>query len=79
MNDSLNDLYAFSAPIDQRDIYLEDLVEQCTYLEQRIKDMIASLPPELCAVIELYLDLRNELEVYTVNKAVRFGKHQVIK
>jgi hypothetical protein len=79
MNESLNDLYVLSEPIDQRDIYLEDLAEQCAYLEQRIKEMTDCLSPELCAAIDLYLDLRNELEVYTVNKAVRFGKRQVTK
>lgn len=79
MNPELKDLYAYPESLHEIDIYIEDLATQCQLLENRIRDMLEMLPSDFGDTILSYLDLRNELEVRAINKAIRFGKKQTQK
>ncbi len=78
MNTNLNDLYAFPEDISESDIYIEDMALQCRQLEDRVKGMIESLSPNHKELLLSYLDLRDQLEVYTIRKAIRYGTSQKI-
>lgn len=79
MNPELKDLYTYPESLHEIDIYIEDLATQCQLLENRIRDMLEMLPSDFGDTILSYLDLRNELEVRAINKAIRFGKKQAQK
>lgn len=79
MNPELKDLYAYPENLPEIDIYIEDLATQCQLLENRIRDMLEMLPSDFGDTLLSYLDLRNELEVRAINKAIRFGKKQAQK
>lgn len=80
MNAKLNDLYAFPEDISDVDIYIEDLALHCRQLEDRIQELLENLSPEHRELLLSYLDLRDELEVYTVQKAIRYGSsHKIYK
>ncbi len=79
MNPELKDLYTYPESLHEIDIYIEDLATQCQLLENRIRDMLEMLPSDFGDTLLSYLDLRNELEVRAINKAIRFGKKQAQK
>lgn len=79
MNPELKDLYTYPESLHEIDIYIEDLATQCQLLENRIRDMLEMLPSDFGDTLLSYPDLRNELEVRAINKAIRFGKKQAQK
>ena len=75
MDSRLNDLYMIPKTVVEQDIYLLDLSEQCAVLEERVRTLARTLPPEQRNVIEAFLDIRDELEFQSVKVAMRYGKH----
>ncbi len=70
MDHRLQDLY----DLPPQDMYLLELAEQCGRLEARLLDMMEQLPVEQMAVIESYIEIRNELDFQSVKRALKFGK-----
>ena len=66
MDSRLNDLYMIPETVVEQDIYLLDLSEQCAVLEERVRTLARTLPPEQRNVIEAFLDIRGELEFQSV-------------
>ena len=52
-----------------------DLSEQCSQLEERVRDIASRLPPKEKQIIEAFLDIRDELEFQSVKVAMQFGKY----
>ncbi len=78
MNPALNDLYAFYEDISQIDIHIEDMALQCQALESRIMEKLENSSPDFRELFLNYLNLRDDLEVYTIRKAIRYGHKQKI-
>ena len=78
MNKNLKDLYAYPENISEIDVYIEDIASQCQCLETQFKDYLETLPAEFQDLFLSYLDLRNELEIYTTRKAIRYGTTHTI-
>ena len=74
LNKNLDDLYAFPESINQQDVYIEDLAIQCRLLEDRIKSELENTQDDLRELILSYIDLRDELDIYSMRKAIRFGR-----
>lgn len=74
MDDRLKDLYQIPKQVLEQEIYIEDLAEQCSVYETRIRQIIEKLSTDDKEIVETYLDLRDELEIQTVKIAMRFAK-----
>lgn len=74
MDDRLKDLYHIPEQVVEQDIYIEELAEQCSVYETRIRRIIEKLSTDDKEIVETYLDLRDELEIHTVKIAMRFAK-----
>ena len=75
MDDRLKDLYTIPSHVVEQDIYLLDLSEQCSVLEERVRAIAQTLPLKQREMIEDFLKTRNELEFQSVKVAMQFGKH----
>ena len=75
MDSRLKNLYTIPEQVVEQDIYLLDLSEQCAVLEERVRNLARTLPPEQRSLLEDYLFLRDELEFQSVKVAMQFGKH----
>lgn len=75
MDDRLKDLYTIPERVVAQELYLLDLSEQCTVLEERVRAIARKLPGEERMTIEDFLELRDELEFQSVKVAMRYGKH----
>lgn len=78
LNKNLDDLYCFPESLSEIDIYIEDLAVQCRQLEDQINAALENLPADFRELLLSYLDLRDDLDVYTVRKAIRYGNSQKI-
>ena len=74
MGSRMKDLYDFPESIDEQDIYIQDLAEQCAVLAGRVQEMMESLPEEKRQLLEAYIEAMDELEFQSVKKAMRFGR-----
>ena len=75
MDSRLKNLYTIPEQVVEQDIYLLDLSEQCAVLEERVRALACTLPPEQRALLEDFLNVRDELEFQSVKTAMKFGKH----
>lgn len=75
MDSRLKDLYTIPERVAEQECYLQDLSEQCAVLEERVRSIAQTLPWKQQAVIEDYLQIRDELEVQSVKVAMKFGKN----
>ena len=75
MEDRLRDLYSSSYASDPQEIYLEDLAVHCAHVEERLRAIMPSMPEKQRQIVEEYMSLRNELEFYTVKRALHFSKY----
>lgn len=55
MGSRMKDLYDFPESIDEQDIYIQDLAEQCAVLAGRVQEMMESLPEEKRQLLEAYI------------------------
>ncbi len=74
MDPRLSDLYRLPQDLTEQDIYLMDLASHCAYLETQVRAIVDSLPPNEQAILESYLDARDELEFQSVKRALKIGK-----
>ncbi len=74
MDPRLSDLYKLPQDLAEQDIYLQDLAAHCAHLENRVLGILDSLCPDDRAVIEDYIEARNELEYQSVKRALKIGK-----
>lgn len=77
MDSRLKDLYTIPERIVEQDIYLLDLSEQCAVFEERVRSIARALPEEQRQTIEVYLEIRDELELQSVKVAMQYGKHHL--
>ena len=75
MDERLADLYQIPEHVLPQDIYLQDLSEQCSRLEEQVRAIVSRLPRKQQQIMEAYLDIRDELEFQSVKVAMRFGKY----
>ena len=75
MDARLTDFYTIPENVVHQNIYLEDLSEQCAVMEERVRTIAKELPVRQRAVIEDYLNIRDELEFQTVKADMQYGKH----
>ena len=75
MDERLADLYHIPEYVLPQDLYLVDLSEQCSRLEERVRAIASRLPRKERKIMEAYLDIRDELEFQSVKVAMQFGKH----
>ncbi len=75
MDDRVRNLYTIPDTVVEQEIYLLDLSEQCAVMEERVRAIARSLPSKQRAIIEAFLDIRDELEFQSVKTAMKFGKH----
>ena len=75
MTDEVRDLFAMPESVLPQDIYLMDLLNQCSAMESRVLMIAGKLSDEERQIIELYIDLRNEVELYSMRQAMRYGKN----
>ena len=76
MDNRLCDLYQIPDNIIPQDIYMQDLSEHCAHLEERVRDIIGTLPDTQRQLIEAYIEMRDELEFQSVKLAIKYGKLQ---
>lgn len=50
------------------------LREQCTILEEKIRNLLPRLDAPSRQIVECYIQTRDDLEVLLINKSIRFGK-----
>ena len=74
MKDRLYDFYNALGIRQCADFSLLELREQCDALERQILEIANQLPSHNQAIIEAYIDLRNDLEVESVKTAIRLGR-----
>ena len=74
MTNEVRDLFAAPRSVLPQDIYLMDLLDQCSAMESRVLMIADKLPDEERQIIELYIDLRNEVELYSMRQSMQFGK-----
>ncbi len=74
MNSNLQDLYHLPAEALEADYYLLELVEQAGALEIRIQELIDQLSVEQGMILKAYMEIRDELELQSVKRALKFGK-----
>ncbi len=74
MDPRLSILYKLPAEPSSEEIYLQDLAEHCACLEDRVHSILDSLSPADRSTIESYLAVRDDLEFYSVKRALRIGK-----
>ncbi len=74
MDPRLHDLYLLPWESTPEEIYLQDLAAYCACLEDRVRSLADSLPSEDRALLESYLDLRDELEFQSVKRALKIAK-----
>lgn len=74
MNDRLNDFYNMPNREQYENLDLIALREVCATQEEKVYELMERLPTEDRLILESYLDLRNDLEVETINAAFRWGK-----
>ena len=77
MEDWCKDLYNAVDVEKFQDVHLQTMWEHCVSLEEYIRDILEKLPAEDRDVIELYMDMRNELEYESVKTALRWAKQSV--
>ena len=70
----LRDLYTLPMKIDEQEIYLLDLRMQCTFLEERVKYEMESMPVQQRQLLEEYIAARDELEFHSVKRALRLKR-----
>ena len=75
MDERLKDLYRIPPRSLPQDIYLMDLAEECAHMEERVRELMVSLPASDRELLESYLDIRDELEFHTVKTALQFSKY----
>lgn len=75
MTDEVRNLFAMPESVLPQDIYLMDLLNQCSAMESRVLMIAGKLSDEERQIIELYIDLRNEVELYSMRQAMRYGKN----
>ena len=74
MNDRLKELYQLPKEISEGELSLQGLKEQCMDMEYRVRDILGKLSTEDRQIVELYLEMRDELEFQSVKTALRTGK-----
>ena len=74
MDDWMLDLFALADREYLGQVDLQELSEQCGYLELQIREMMENFPVSQRQILESYMDLRNELEFQSVKVALRIGK-----
>lgn len=74
MNDRLLDLYALADREHLGQSYLQDLSEQCGYLELQVIEIMEKLPLRQQDILKNSIDLRNELEFQSVKAAIKVAK-----
>lgn len=74
MTEHLDGLYHLQEPLSEQELYLQDLAEQCAVLEEQVRQMAENMPVQKRHLIEDYIAMRDDLEVQSVRKAIRFGK-----
>ncbi len=77
MDSRLQELYAISERVVEQDVYLLDLSEQCAAFEERVRNIALTLPENQRQTIEVYLDIRDELEFQSVKAAMQYGKQHL--
>ena len=75
MDSRLKNLYTIPNHVVEQDLYLVDLSEQCSRLEEQVRAIVSRLPRKQQQIMEAYLDIRDELEFQSVKVAMRFGKY----
>ena len=75
MTDRLSQLYnqLWSNPSDE-ELYIMELQEKCSGLEQRLLDKAGERPDEIGRLIESYVYYRGELELYSITQAFKAGQ-----
>ena len=74
MDDRLLDLYALADRENLGQLYLQDLSEQCSNLEMRLREIMEHLPQADREILASYIDLRDELEFQSVKTAIKVAK-----
>lgn len=74
MDDRIQALYSVPNSADYTDTRLQPLLENCSLLETRLREIAERLPDHDRQIIEAYLDIRDELEFETIKTALRWGK-----
>lgn len=77
MDSRLKDIYTIPERVLEQDIYLLDLSEQCAVFEERVRNIAQALPEDQRQTIEVYLDLRDDLEFQSVKVAMQYGKQHL--
>ena len=74
MNHQISALYHLPDIAEYEDTHLLTLRENCDVLEEQLYSVLQRLPEPDRQTIEVYMDMRNELEFETVKAALRWGK-----
>ena len=75
MEDWRKDLY-YAVDVEKfQDVHLQTMWEQCAALEDRVRTVLDKLAEEDRQVIEVYIDMRNDLEYESVKTALRWAKN----
>lgn len=74
MDKRLADFYDIPNIKEYEDTCIQVLRENCTVLEEELRNLAGKLPDYERQVIEAYVDIRDELEFESIKTALRWGK-----
>lgn len=74
MEDILQDFYNLPNIEKYESICLQTLSEQCNAYEEKVCAIMSHLSDQDRQILQIYIDLRNDLEIETFKTALRRGK-----
>lgn len=74
MDDRTLPLCRMAESIYSKECEIMILREQCAVLEEKVHSILSTLDEEKRKTVEEYMRMRDDLEVFMLNKAIRFGK-----
>ena len=74
MNEKMKPLYSAPEWVLPQEVGLQYLSEQCAHMEEKVRAIIAKLPPKDRETVETYIALRDDLEVLCVKAAMKLKK-----
>lgn len=77
MQDWCKDLYNAVDVEKFQDVHLQAMWEECASLEEKVYAVLDKLSTEDRQIVELYIDMRNDLEYESVKTALRWAKNSV--
>ena len=74
MDTILEDFYKLPGIEKYENLCLQGLSEQCSAYEEKVYAMLPHLSQQDREILEIYIALRNDLEIETFKTALRWGK-----